>query len=280
MLMPEVVDPMALTFFRFGGGLVLFWLASFFMKTEKVSSKDKLLLAVASLFALVLNQIPFFYGLSLTSPIDASIVVTMLPIATMLLSALILREPVTQMKVIGVLVGASGALLVVFSSHQTDGGQGNMLGNLIVFLAVVSFGLYLTLFKNLISRYHPVTVMKWMFLFASIFGLPFCYQAVLATDVSLFSTSSWLSIGFVIVFATFFGYLLIPIGQKTLRPTTLSMYNYMQPVVASLVAIFWGIDKFGYQQALAGLLVFAGVYIVTQSKSRAQMEAERQKNRA
>jgi drug/metabolite transporter (DMT)-like permease len=98
MLMPEVIDPLALTFFRFGGGLVLFWLASFFMKTEKVSSKDKLLLAVASLFALVLNQIPFFYGLSLTSPIDASIVVTLLPIATMLLSAMIpLRLPPQEM---------------------------------------------------------------------------------------------------------------------------------------------------------------------------------------
>lgn len=275
MLMPEVIHPMALTFLRFSGGLVLFWLASFFMKSEKVSSKDKFLLAVASFFALVLNQIPFFYGLSLTSPIDASIVVTMLPIATMLLSAIILREPITQLKVIGVLVGASGALLVVFSSHQVEGGQGNMLGNLIVFLAVISFGLYLTLFKNLISRYHPVTVMKWMFLFATVFGLPFCYKAVAATDVTLFSSTDWLSIGFVVVFATFFGYLLIPIGQKTLRPTTLSMYNYMQPVVASLVAIVWGIDKFGYQQALAGLLVFAGVYIVTQSKSRAQLEAER-----
>jgi len=278
MLMPEVIHPMALTFLRFSGGLVLFWLASFFIKSENVSLKDLVLLAAASLFALVLNQIPFFYGLSLTSPIDASIVVTMLPIATMLLSALILREPVTQLKVIGVLVGASGALLIVFSSQQVEGGQGNLTGNLIVFMAVVSFGLYLTMFKNLISRYHPVTVMKWMFLFATVFGFPFCYKAVAATDLTLFSSTDWLSIGFVVVFATFFGYLLIPIGQKTLRPTTLSMYNYMQPVVASLVAIFWGIDKFGYQQALAGLLVFAGVYIVTQSKSRAQLEAEQHKN--
>lgn len=278
MLMPEVIHPMALTFLRFSGGLVLFWLASFFIKSEKVSLKDLVLLAAASLFALVLNQIPFFYGLSLTSPIDASIVVTMLPIATMLLSALILREPVTQLKVIGVLVGASGALLIVFSSQQVEGGQGNLTGNLIVFMAVVSFGLYLTMFKNLISRYHPVTVMKWMFLFATVFGFPFCYKAVAATDLTLFSSTDWLSIGFVVVFATFFGYLLIPIGQKILRPTTLSMYNYMQPVVASLVSIFWGIDKFGYQQALAGLLVFAGVYIVTQSKSRAQLEAEQHKN--
>lgn len=275
-LMPEVIDPNALTFFRFSGGMVLFWLASFFVKKESVPLKDKGLLLLASVFALTLNQLPFFYGLSLTSPIDASIVVTMLPIATMILAALFLKEPITQMKVIGVLVGASGALLIVFNSAQQSSGAGNMTGNLIVFLAVISFGLYLTLFKNLISRYHPVTVMKWMFLWATFTGLPFCYSSVATVELSALPPNVWLSIGFVVVFATFFGYLLLPVGQKTLRPTTLSMYNYMQPVVASIVAIAIGLDSFGYQQALAGLLVFAGVYIVTQSKSRAQLEAEKQ----
>lgn len=275
-LMPEVIDPNALTFFRFSGGMVLFWLASFFVKKESVPLKDKGLLLLASVFALTLNQLPFFYGLSLTSPIDASIVVTMLPIATMILAALFLKEPITQMKVIGVLVGASGALLIVFNSAQQSSGAGNMTGNLIVFLAVISFGLYLTLFKNLISRYHPVTVMKWMFLWATLTGLPFCYSSVATVELSALPPNVWLSIGFVVVFATFFGYLLLPVGQKTLRPTTLSMYNYMQPVVASIVAIAIGLDSFGYQQALAGLLVFAGVYIVTQSKSRAQLVAEKQ----
>lgn len=275
MLMPEVIDPLALTFFRFAGGMILFWLASWVIKPEKVSPRDKFQLFLASIFALTLNQIPFFYGLSVTSPIDASIVVTMLPIATMVLAAAFLKEPITQLKVIGVLVGASGALLIVFNSAQQTTGNGNMVGNLIVFFAVVSFGIYLTGFKNLISRYHPVTVMKWMFLWASITGLPFCYNALSQVQLSSFAPVDWLSIGFVIVFATFFGYLLLPVGQKTLRPTTLSMYNYMQPVVASIVAIAMGIDRFGYQQALAGLLVFAGVYIVTQSKSRAQLEVER-----
>lgn len=278
MLMPSVIDPLALTFFRFSGGLMLFWLISLVLKPEKVSTKDKLLLGVASIFALILNQIPFFYGLSLTSPIDASIVVTMLPIVTMILAAFILREPVTQLKVIGVLVGAAGALLIVFSSAEGQGSAGSMTGNLIVFSGVVSFGIYLTVFKNLITRYQPVTVMKWMFLWATFLGLPFCYQALSQLDISLFSQLSWMSIAFVILFGTFTGYLLLPIGQKTLRPTTLSMYNYMQPVVASLVAILAGIDVFGYQQALAALLVFSGVYIVTQSKSKAQLEAERMKN--
>lgn len=275
MLMPEILDPLALTFFRFSGGMVLFWLASLFVKNEKVSTKDIFLLGAASFFGLTMNQIPFFYGLSLTSPIDASIVVTMLPIATMILAALFLKEPVTQMKIIGVLVGASGALLIVLNSAPEQGGNGNMMGNLIVFLGVISFGIYLTVFKNLISRYHPVTVMKWMFLWATITGLPFCYTALTEINVSLLTTDVWLSVAYVIVMATFMGYLLIPIGQKTLRPTTLSMYNYVQPVVASLVAVLAGIDQFGFQQALAGLLVFSGVYIVTQSKSKAQLDAMR-----
>lgn len=278
MLMPEVLDPMALTFFRFSGGLILFWIASLFFKREHVSSKDKLLLFFASIFGLTLNQLPFFFGLSMTSSIDASIVVTMLPIVTMLLAAVFLREPITQMKAVGVLVGASGALIIVFSSQSvTQSGTGNMLGNLIVFLAVISFSLYLTLFKNLISKYQPVTVMKWMFLFATITGLPFCYNSLTEMSLTSLPLNVWLSIGFVVVFATFLGYLLLPVGQKTLRPTTLSMYNYVQPIMASLVAIVIGIDHFGYQQALAAVLVFSGVYIVTQSKSRAQLEAEKSK---
>lgn len=279
MLMPEVLDPMALTFFRFSGGMLLFWIASLFFKREYVPAKDKLLLFFASIFGLSLNQLPFFFGLSMTSSIDASIVVTMLPIVTMLLAAVFLREPITQMKAVGVLVGASGALIIVFSSQSvTQSGTGNMLGNLIVFLAVISFSLYLTLFKNLISKYQPVTVMKWMFLFASITGLPFCYNSLTEMSLTALPLNVWLSIGFVVVFATFLGYLLLPVGQKALRPTTLSMYNYVQPIMASLVAIVIGIDHFGYQQALAAVLVFSGVYIVTQSKSRAQVEAEKAKS--
>jgi len=179
------------------------------------------------------------------------------------------------MKAVGVLVGASGALLIVFNNNAVHAGHSNFLGNVIVFGAVGSFALYLTLFKDLISRYSPITIMKWMFLFGTIVGLPFCYKPLMTTDFSALSSGTYWRIFYMVVFATFLGYLLIPIGQKVLRPTTFSMYNYLQPIVASLVAIIVGLDSFGYEQALAGLLVFSGVYIVTQSKSKAQMEAER-----
>ncbi len=273
MLMPEVINPLALTFIRFSGGMTLFWLTSFFFKRERVPAKDKFLLFCASVFALSLNQLPFFKGLSMTSSVDASIIVTLAPIVTMLFSALILKEPITRLKVLGVLTGAAGALVLIFSDQVAGFSSSNLIGNLIVFSAVISFALYITLFKRLVDRYHPITIMKWMFLFATITGLPFSCGALLSTDFSALVIYDWLKVGFVVFFATFIGYLLLPIGQQNLRPTTLSMYNYVQPIVASLIAILIGMDQLGHQQIIASILVFAGVYIVTQSKSRAQIEA-------
>jgi len=199
----------------------------------------------------------------------------MFPILTMILAAVIIKEPITLLKAVGVLVGASGALLLVFSSHTLHVGKSNFWGNIIVFGGVASFAIYLTVFKDVISRYSPVTVMKWMFLFGTISCFPFCYKPLMQTDFTLLTSGTYWRIGYVVIFATFLGYLLIPMGQKILRPTTLSMYNYVQPVVASFAAVFIGIDTFGMEKALSGVLVFAGVYIVTQSKSRVQLEAEK-----
>lgn len=269
-LMPDIINPLALSFLRFSGGMLLFWMASLLFKREHVPLKDIVLFFFASLFALTFNQLSFFIGLSKTSSIDASIVVTLLPIVTMILSAIFLKEPITKLKAIGVLVGASGALIIVFGGGSTEQiGSGNMLGNLIVFMASISFATYLTLFKKLIDRYHPITIMKWMFLFATITGIPFTYKHLTEINFETLTTISWMSIAYVIVFASFISYLLLPIGQKSLRPTTLSMYNYVQPIVASLIAVIIGLDKLGYHQILSALLVFSGVYIVTQSRARA-----------
>lgn len=274
-LMPEILSPYTLTFFRLAGGLLLFGITSLFVKKEHVPAKDILMLFFASLFALTLNQLPYYIGLSITSPIDASIVITMLPLVTMILAAVILKEPITLLKAVGVLVGASGALLLVFNAPTVHNGESNFWGNVIVFGGVSAFAVYLTVFKNLISRYSPVTVMKWMFLFGTLVCLPFCYKPIMQTNFSQLSSGTYWRIGYVVVLATFFSYLLLPLGQKVLRPTTLSMYNYVQPVVASMVAVVIGIDFFGIEKALSAVLVFAGVYIVTQSKSKAQLDAEK-----
>ena len=277
-IIPELIDPFSLTFLRLAGSTLLFWLLSLFFKKEHVPVKDIILLFFASIFGIVLNQVPYIAGLSMTSPIDASLVTSMLPIITMLLAALIIREPITWLKAIGVLVGASGAFILIMNSANGSG-KGNLTGDLIILSAALSFALYLTLFKKLISKYSPITTMKWMFLFATIMSYPVLRKSIAQTDFTSLDASVWLRIGYVVVFATFISYLLIPIGQKTIRPTTLSMYNYMQPIVASFVAVGLGMDTFGYEKIISTVLVFAGVYIVTQSKSRAQMELDRLKNK-
>ncbi len=274
-LMPEIIDPIALTYLRLVGAGILFWASIIFVKFEKVPLRDVVLFFFAAFFSLTFNNFPFFYGLSRTSPIDASIVVSTLPIVSMLLAALIIKEPITLKKAFGVIVGASGALFLVLSDNIAHVGKGNMVGNLFVFMAVISFSLYLTLFKNLIRRYSPFTIMRWMFLFGAIQSYPFCHSAVEAVSPLIFNWSVVLRISYIIVFATFVSYILLAAGQKMILPTTLSMYNYTQPIIASLATVAMGLDTFGYDQLVSIVLVFVGVYIVTQSKTREQIEAER-----
>ncbi len=273
-LIPEIISPLALTFFRMAGAMFLFWFISLFTRKEHVPSKDILLLFFASSFALVLNQMPFIVGLSMTSSIDASIIVTLVPVISMLLAAIFIKEPITLKKVTGVIIGASGALILILNQEQRTG-NGNFWGNLLVLSAVLSYSLYLTLFKNLITRYTPVTLMKWMFLFASILCFPFCYKPLINTDYTGLPADAYLRIAYVVVAATFITYFLIPIGQKALRPTTVSMYNYVQPIVTALAAIALSMDVFSWDKGVSAILVFIGVYFVTTSKSKAQMEAKK-----
>ncbi|GHT03524.1 membrane protein [Bacteroidia bacterium] len=276
VLMHGEVSAVALTFYRMAGAAVLFWVTSLFTKKERVNLRDLFLLFLASMFGILINQLSFIVGLSLTSPIDASVITTIAPILTMLLAAFFLKEPITWKKAIGVFIGALGALLLIFNSNTTERGGASVAGNLLCILSGLSFALYLTAFKKVILKFSPVTLMKWMFLFATLCCFPFCWGDVSQINYTGISAEMYLEIGFVVVMATFISYLLIPIGQKFLRPTVVSMYNYLQPIVSSLLAVILGMDVFGWVKGCAALLVFLGVYIVTKSKSYAQMEAEKQ----
>lgn len=268
------IDALALTYLRFIGATIVFWIVSLIFKIPKANKKDILLLLFASMFSVVLNQTSFVYGLSMTSPVDASIVVSMTPIVTMIFSAIFVKEPITFKKVLGVLVGCSGALILILSSTNSSANS-NWIGNLICFVSCLSYGLYLTAFKPLIQRNHPITLMKWMFLFGTIITTPFTISHVSVIEFSQINTEIILKLSYVILGATFLTYLLIPIGQTRIRPTTLSMYNYLQPIVTTVLAVIMGLGTFGIKQGLATILVFLGVYIVTQSKTRAQLLQEK-----
>jgi len=270
------ISATSLTLFRMLGACILFWIASIFAKKEHVHHEDMLKLFFASLFGVVLNQGSFIYGLKLASPIDASIVTTTTPIITMIIAALYLKEPITGKKLIGIFFGAAGALILITSSSHGGSGartSNSYIGDLLCLTAQISFALYLTLFKDLIMKYSPITLLKWMFMYATICFIPFSYNGASSIPYASLPLKEIGNILFVVVFATFIAYICIPVGQKLLRPTIVSMYNYVQPIVASIVAVFMGMDTFGVTKLIAIACVFVGVSFVTKSKSKAQMDA-------
>lgn len=269
---------LSVTTFRMVGAAAAFWLLSAFLPKERVEPKDMVRLFFAALCGVVLNQGMFMFGLSLTSPINASIVTTTSPIITMIVAALYLKEPVTHKKVLGIFIGAMGALTLILSNPNSGGGGSmHILGDILCLVAQFCFAIYLTVFKDLIQKYSPVTISKWLFVYASMCFIPFSYRDVTAIDFTAIPTEMLLRIGYVVLIATFITYLCMMIGQRALRPTVVSMYNYVQPIVASIAAVWMGMDTFGIVKGIAIGLVFLGVYIVTQSKSKAQLEAERKK---
>lgn len=265
------ISPMLLTDCRMAGAALLFWLLTPFTKAEKVSRRDLAAMFLASLFGIVLNQCCFMWGLNLTSPVNASIITTALPIITMVMAALILREPVTRLKLGGVFLGAVGALILIAGS-SADSASGASWGDILVLMSQLCFTCYLIFFKNIITRYSPVTLMKWMFTFAALCTVPFSYPEWLHMDWSAVEPVVLWGVVAYVVGPTFLSYLVLPVGQRYLRPTVTAMYNYVQPVVASFVAVWAGISDFTASNALAVVFVFTGVFLVTQSKSRADME--------
>ncbi len=272
-----IVSPLVLSDLRIFGAMILFWIVSFFRKPEHVESHDMIRLFVASLLAIVFNQGCFIFGVGLTSPADASIITTSMPLWAMILAAFILKEPITSKKVLGILFGAGGALLLILGSSSGSAhssGASPVWGDVLVLLAQLSYALYIVIFKNFVSKYSLITIMKWMFTFAFLCLLPFSYNSLMATEWHLLSSDAVISILYVIVCATFLSYMLIVVGQKNLRPTVAGMYNYVQPIVASIVSIYLGMDSFNVTKVMAVLLIFGGVYLVTASKSRAELAKE------
>lgn len=265
-----VVAPMIVVDFRVAGAALLFWLTSLFLPKEHVPRADILRLFGAGMLGVLFNQGCFILGVKLTSPGEASLVTTTMPMWVMLLAWLILREPITLKKAGGIAAGAAGAIILVAGSSSPVSGSNPALGDVIVLCAQLSYALYLTLYRNFIRKYSLVTLMKWMFLSATVVGLPSSLKWLGATDWSAISPTEWGGIAYVVVCGTFLAYICIMIGQKTLRPTLVGMYNYVQPIVATITGICLGLDRFTPVKALAIALIFSGVWLVTISKAKDQ----------
>jgi len=280
--MTHGLDGPSMVLLRIMGGATLFWLASLFVKKEHVPLKDRLTFAAAAVFGLVCNQCGYTIGLSLTSPINASIVTTSMPIFAMLLAALILKEPITGKKVLGVGLGCSGALMLILTSAGKlpslggvgAGSAGDIRGDLCCLGAQFSYALYLSLFNRFIRKYSIFTVNKWMFLWATLMLLPFAGPHTWRMVSGDLSVKTILEAAYVVIFGTFIGYILIIGAQKVLRPTVVAVYNYVQPLVAVTVSVLTGLGVLKWTHALAVVLVFSGVMLVTKSRSRRDMNQQ------
>ena len=263
-----LVSPIVLFALRALGATALFWLISLFLPKEKIDPGDFWKIALASLLGLFLTQFTFLLGITMVSAIDAAILGTLGPIFTMIFAFIFLKEPITGLKAGGVALSFGGVLYLIFHSAHAGGANATSpIGIVLLLLNSLCFALYLALFRPLISKYNVVTFMKWMFLFSLLMCLPFAAKGLLTTDYAAITPKVGAEIGYLVFFATFVAYFLIPYGQKRIRPTLVSMYSYFQPILATALSIILGVDALTWQKILATVLVVSGVVLV--SKSRA-----------
>ena len=266
----RIISPVAIFTLRSIGAGSIFWLLSMLTTNEKVPAKDLLKIFAASVLGFFLTQISFLMAIPDITPMDCSIVSSMSPIYTMFIAAFALKEPISLKKAGGVALSFAGIIFLILNSAWTGGGteNTNLRGIALMIVNSLSFSLYLGLFKPIIQKYSVITFMKWIFLFSTLMSLPVSLGELLRMDYGLITPRLAGDLAFLIIGATFISYFLIPIGQKKIRPTLVSMYSYVQPIIAIAISITIGMDTLSWQKILAAATVFTGVVLVSFSRSR------------
>ena len=262
-VMPQYVKPFGFIFLRVSGATLLFWAVGLFSRKERIDMSDYPRLLLGAVFGIALNQLSFFKGLSMTTPISASVIMVSSPILVLSFSAVILREQVTKRKLSGIFIGMIGAVVLIVFGKDMGASSNATLGNLLVFVNATSYSLYLILIKSLTRKYQPITLAKWLYLLGFFMVVPF--------GISEFNEIQWaglpqgilLRIGFIVVFTSFLTYLLNLFAIRKLLPTTLSIFIYLQPVIATSYALLMGSDSLNLIKLLSTLLIFTGVFLVT-----------------
>ena len=257
------VKPFGFVLLRVAGATLLFWLMSLFLPNEKIDKKDFFQLFLASVFGVFINMLLFLKGLEFTTPIHASTIMTITPIVILILSVFMLKERITSLKILGVIIGFIGALILTLYGQSARAADNIQLGNLMIFLNAVSYSVYVILIKKLTAKYHPFTFIKWLFLFGLILVTPFGFSEVQEIQWQSFTPYVTFSVIFVVVGATFGTYLLNPLAISRLKASTVGIFIYLQPVIAGLFAILNGVDFVDAIKISAMLLIFLGVYFVS-----------------
>ncbi len=262
-IMPDFMAPRTIILFRVAGATLIFWLVSAFIKREKVNKKDLFRLLVVAFFGIALNQIMFFEGLNLTTPINASIIMVGTPILVLVFSHYLLKEHLTSLKLFGIALGSAGAAWLILKNGTISFSSGTFLGNLFILINASSYALFLVLVKPLMKKYSALTVMKWVFTFGLIYVVPVSLPLAIKTDFTAIPFSIWMSVTYVVLFTTVLAYFLNNYSLKIVSPTVNSAYIYLQPVLATVVALAVGKDYLTWIEVVAALLIFSGVYLVS-----------------
>ena len=265
----NLISPIAIFTLRSLGAGALFWLLSVFSPKEKVETRDFPKIFLAAFLGYFVTQLTFLEAIPEITPMHCSIISSLSPIYTMFIAAVVLKEPITFKKAGGVLLSLSGILFLIFSrSNAGSGAESSIYGIVLMLVNGLAFSLYLGAFRPVISRYSVITLMKWIFLFSTIMSLPLSVKELANLQWNTIPQAQLWELAFLIICATCITYFLIPTGQKLIRPTLVCMYSYVQPIIATAISIIGGMEILSWQKILAASMVFAGVFIVSQSKKK------------
>ena len=265
-VMPKYIDAFGFILLRAGGATLLFWIVAMFVKTEKIEKADFPRIIAAAFFGVALNMLTFFKGLSYTSPIMGAVIMVATPIIVLVLSAILIKERMKTKKILGIILGLAGTLFLILYGKSMGNAPKAGLGNLLVFINAVSYGFYLIIVKKLMDKYSAFSFVKWIYLFGFLMVLPFGFNEFQAVNWSVLPINIFYKIGFVVIFSTFLTYLLNLLSMKELKPTTIAVFIYLQPLFATLFAVGLGKDELSIIKIGSALMIFLGVYLVTQKK--------------
>ena len=270
-VMPHYIQPFGFIMVRVICATALFLVTQAIWINEKIERRDIIRLFFCGLFGVAINQLLFFKGLNLTTPINASLVMITTPVIVLLLSTMIRIEKVSLLKIAGILLGACGAFLIIFWGKEFSLSSETLLGDLFIFLNATSYAIYLVLVKPLMTKYHPLTVVKWVFIFGTVLVVPVGLDEFKQIDWSIFPPAIWMAVFYVVLFTTFFAYLLNIFALSKVNPSLVGTYMYLQPVLASLISLAFAKDELTFLKVVAGLLIFSGVYLVSRTPNKLSM---------
>lgn len=267
-VMPIYITPFAFIFLRVSGAAILFWIISFLVPNEKIALKDRGRFILCAVLGMGINMFSFFKGLELSTPINSAVLVTVTPIIVVILSALFIEEKITLRKGSGIALGFLGALgLILFGAEIRRDAPNIPLGNVLLVLNSITYGAYLIFVKTLIQKYHPFTVMKWLFTIGIIIDLPIAYPDLIEVQWAQMPLEAIGAILFVVVCTTFLTYLFNIYALTQLKASTVSAFVYVQPLIGILFALATGKDDLTAIKVVATVLVLVGVYLASRRPS-------------